>query len=444
MDAVTDRGISYQELLDADTRTVPETLRLVCPIDFDSDDVPVSRYTTREFHELEKEKLWKRSWQMACREEEIPAVGDTHVYDIAGLSYLVVRTTPSKIKAFPNACLHRGRLLRDWSGPAFELRCAFHGFCWDLDGALKNVPCPWDFPDLDPDSWSLPELSVGTWGGFVFINPDPDAEPLDSYVGDLTRHFERWPLEDRYVQAHVVKVVPCNWKACQEAFMEALHIVTTHPQLAAGMGDTNSQYDVFGNFSRTIAANATPSPRLRWAPTEQEILDSMLDRRLDEVARVEVSEGETARFASAERMRKALGRTLGDAVEHLSDAELVDSFQYTLFPNFHPWGAYNRLTYRFRPNGDDHRSSIMDVILLAPFIGERPPPAPVRWLAANEDWTEAPELGRLSKVFQQDSLNLPSVQRGLESTQKPGVTFSNYQETKIRHFYRLLDQLLAR
>lgn len=441
---VSGRGITYQALLATDTRPVPETLRLESPIDFESADIPVSVYTSRAFHELEKEKLWKRSWQMACREEHIPEIGDTYVYDIAGLSYLVVRTGPARIQAFPNACLHRGRALRDHSGPAAELRCAFHGFCWELDGTLKDVPCPWDFPGLDPQEWALPELSVGTWGGFVFVNPDPAAEPFDSYVGDLTRHFERWPLEQRYVQAHVAKIIRCNWKACQEAFMEAFHIVVTHPQLLPGMGDTNAQYDIFGNFNRAIAANGTPSPYLRWEPTEQDIMDALVDRRLDEPARVTVPDGMTARAYAADRQRKVLRPVLGDEVDRLSDAELVDSLHYTLFPNFHPWGGYSRIVYRFRPHGDDHTTSIMEVMILSPFRGERPPPAEVHWLGADDDWTEAAELGRLTKVFQQDSFNLPAVQRGLESTQKAGVTFSFYQESKIRHFHRLLDEHLAR
>ena len=104
------------------------------------------------------------------------------------------------------------------------------------------------------------------------------------------------------------------------------------------------------------------------------------------------------------------------------DAEFIDNFDYTLFPNFHPWGAYNRIVYRFRPNGDDHRSAIMEVFFLAPFSGERPPPAECHRLEVDEPWTDAPELGMLAKVFEQDSFNMPKVQRGLEATAKPGVT----------------------
>ena len=125
----------------------------------------------------------------------------------------------------------------------------------------------------------------------------------------------------------------------------------------------------------------------------------------------------------------------------MSDAELMDSIDYTVFPNFHPWGAFNRIVYRFRPNGDDHRSSIMECIFLAPFSGERPPNVPVHFLEEHETFTDAPELGMLGKVFNQDLFNMARVQQGLETTRKPGVTLGNYQESKIRWLHDKLDRV---
>jgi phenylpropionate dioxygenase-like ring-hydroxylating dioxygenase large terminal subunit len=439
-------GVNYQELLNADTHPVAPSLRLQAPYYSGVDDYPVCNYTSREVHEREKQKLWRRAWQMACREEELCTVGDTVVYEICDISIVVIRSAPAEIKAFYNACLHRGRLLREWDGPVTELRCPFHGFCWGLDGSLKHVPCEWDFPQLAEreGDFRLPEVRVGTWGGFVFINMDPEAESFESFVGNLSEHFGKWPLEDRYKAAHVAKVIRANWKVVQEAFMEAFHVVTTHPQLLAGIGDANSQYDVWGNFSRAITPNGTPSPHLSWTPSEQDMLDSMVDRRLDEPAALEVPAGMTARQFYAVLIRRSLRPALGDDVEELSDAELADSIYYTLFPNFHPWGAYNRIVYRFRPNGDDHESAIMECMFLSPFAGERPPPAPIHWLTEEERWMDAPELGMLGRVFDQDAFNLPNVQKGLKTMHKAGVTLAAYQETKIRHFHALLDEWLAR
>ena len=113
---------------------------------------------------------------------------------------------------------------------------------------------------------------------------------------------------------------------------------------------------------------------------------------------------------------------------------------YTLFPNFHPWGAFNKIVYRFRPLGNDPNRSVMEVMYLSPFRGKRPPAAPIHWLGEDEDWTKAPELGFLTKVFNQDTANLGRVQRGLQAAAHKEVTFGHYQETKLRHFHALLDR----
>jgi phenylpropionate dioxygenase-like ring-hydroxylating dioxygenase large terminal subunit len=444
---VRSTALSYQRLLDSDTHRVPEVLRRENPLGAGPSEVPVERYTSREFFDLEVEKLWKRVWQMACREEDIPNVGDHLVYDIAGMSFIVVRSKPDEIRSYYNACLHRGRMLRESAGcRATEFRCPFHGFAWNIDGTLKHIPGEWDFPHINKAEWKLPEVKVGTWGGFVFINMDPNCEPLHDFLGaELTEQFKRWPLERRFKQAHVAKILRCNWKVAQEAFMEAFHVVATHPQLLAGIGDANSQYDAWGNFSRAITANGTPSPHLSWTPTEQQMFDSMTDRRLDEPPAVYIPDGKTAREVSAANGREMLRPVLGKSVDELSDAELVDSFYYTVFPNFHPWGAYNRITYRFRPHGTEVDQSIMECMYLAPFRkGQKPPSAPIHWLGPDEDWCEAPELGFLARVFNQDTFNLSKVQKGLRTTAKKTVTLAKYQELKLRHFHHTLEKWIAR
>jgi phenylpropionate dioxygenase-like ring-hydroxylating dioxygenase large terminal subunit len=433
-------GITYQQLLDADTHPVPDVLRLQSPRDLGTADFPVERYTSRDWHRREVDWLWRRVWQFACREEHIPEPGDYIVYEIAELSFIVIRTATGEIKAYPNACLHRGRRLKDHEGHCSELRCPFHGFAWALDGRLADVPAQWDFPQVAArgPEFDLPECRVDTWAGFVFINPDPGAGPLADFIGELADHFAGWDLGQRYVQAHVAKVIRANWKVAQEAFCEAFHVNATHPQILPYLGDTNSQVDIWDTFSRVITPGGTPSPLLSWEPTEDEILRAMLDVRVDQDTPFGLADGQTARAAGAAAARERWRPVVGDRVDTMSDAEMMDSLDYTLFPNFHPWGAFNRIVYRFRPNGDDHRSCLMEVLFLAPFSGERPPPAPVHVLGVDEPWTDAPELGMLAKVFDQDTFNMANVQLGLEATFKPGITLSAYQESKVRWLHELL------
>jgi hypothetical protein len=214
----------------------------------------------------------------------------------------------------------------------------------------------------------------------------------------------------------------------------------THPQILSYLGDVNSQVDVWDHCARVITPGGTPSPLLGETVSEQEMVRGMLDVRVDQDSPVTLEEGQTARAVLADMSRQRWRAVVGDSVDQMSDSEMMDSIDYTVFPNFHPWGAYNRITYRFRPNGDDHRSSIMECFFLSPFKGQRPPPAKERRLAADEPWATAPELGMLAKVFEQDVFNMAKVQKGLETTRKPGATFSNYQESKIRWLHDLLGQ----
>ena len=359
---------------------------------------------------------------MACREEHIPEVGSYVRYDIAGDSYLVVRTRDG-IKAYVNACLHRGRALKDYDGRCSEFRCSFHGFTWRLDGTLRYTPAPPEFPDIeaDRDAWRLPQAKVGLWGGFVFINPDPDAQSFEEFIGDLPEHFAKWDLEHRYIQAHVSKKIKCNWKVAQEAFSEGLHLGATHPQSAPYVGDANSAVDVYGNYGRQISPSGTPIEDLPMDALEVDILKRMLDIREGEDLPIPFEQRSTARGAMAEAGRERWRRVIGDDADDVSDAEFVDHWAYLVFPNLHPWGGFNRIVYRFRPNGDHHDESIFEVMFLTPYRGKRPPTAEITHLDFDQPWSDAPELQTLGLVMEQDTFNMEAVQRGLETTRQPFV-----------------------
>ena len=139
-------GDSYQQMLDRENNPVPAPLRESTDTYLGSSNLSVDRYLSREFHELEVEKMWKRTWQAVCRESEIPNAGDFHVYDIARFSVVVTRTEAGDLKGYHNACLHRGRQLRQNCGSAREFKCPYHGFRWSLDGDFLGAPCELESP----------------------------------------------------------------------------------------------------------------------------------------------------------------------------------------------------------------------------------------------------------------------------------------------------------
>ena len=452
MDIIARRpGPSVQDIYAADRVAPPAVLRSESPPQGQSsEDVSAERYFSRAWHDAEVAKVWRKTWQFACREEHIPAVGDQTVYDIVDDSVLIVRTAADTVKAYINSCLHRGTMLRTEAGSARQIRCPFHGWTWNLDGTLKVLPGQWDFPHVDKARFCLPEVQVGRWGGFVFVNLDPECEPFESYLENLPEHFADFRLEDRYVAAHVAKVMPCNWKLGMEAFTEAYHVPVAHPQVTGYYGDSNTQYDIWPgvrHVSRMLSVQGVASPA-RPATTPQQTIEEMRrDVPFFAGRPIEVGEGDTARSLLAERAREKIGRSSGADMAALSDAEALDLIEYLLFPNMVPWGGQALpIVYRFRPNGNDPDSHVMEIMFLFAKAadGSHPPPAAMNLLRPDQDWKDAPELGSAAMVADQDTDNLMRIQRGLKASRKPGVTLARYQESRIRHFHETLDAYLAR
>ncbi|MFZ0664972.1 MAG: aromatic ring-hydroxylating dioxygenase subunit alpha [Acidimicrobiales bacterium] len=444
--AIPDGARFVQGLLDAESRPVPSVLRATSFVDMGDSDIPRERYISQEIHDLEVEKVWGRAWQVACREEEIPDEGDIWVHEIAGTSLIVLRTAGG-LKAFYNSCLHRGTQLRTSSGNASELRCPFHGFTWNLDGTFRGMPCEWDFPHIDRADFGLPQIRTASWGGFVFVNLDPDAQPLDTYLEVLPEHFSAWPLEDRYTSAHVMRELPCNWKVALEAFIESYHTVAVHPQLLKTSGDAQTEYDVYpgiAHINRMITPVGVASTH-RHDVSEQQIVDAMFVTRDDPDAKL--AEGQSARGLLADRKRRELGEKTGGDFSELTDCEALDAIEYFCFPNFVPWAGYTTpLAYRFRPFGNDVSRSIMDVWILDPLPFDKPRPRATvcRRLGAEQSWADAPELGFLGPILDQDTQTLVMIERGLETSRKQGVTLARYQESRIRHFHQTLGHYLSR
>jgi phenylpropionate dioxygenase-like ring-hydroxylating dioxygenase large terminal subunit len=444
-------AISVQELLDREKVAVPATLRKNFNVHMGSDRLPAARWTSKEFAELEMNKMWTKVWQFACREEHIPDVGDYTTYEIGDWSFLLIRTAPETIKAYWNACLHRGNQLKPEGthGNAAELRCTFHGFTWTIEGELTDIPCRWDFPHVTDEEYRLPEVKVGTWGGFVFINMDENCESLESFLGDFVQEFDRWDFKNKYIMNHIAKRVDMNWKVGIEAFAESYHVIETHPQIMPSTADANTQYDVdpARNYNRMITAMGVQSPHMEEI-TQQAIVDSMSPRahrlgmNMDDF---KVPEGQTAREFLAEMRRKTVGAAKNHDYSHATDSEMMDAIQYFVFPNFFPWGGMGtNITYRFRPDGLNPDSALMEVFILSDYdqSGPRPEPAPMRLLGEDQEWIVAEdEIGGLAGVFQQDMTNMPRVQKGMKSL-KRGVTLANYQESRLRHLHWKIDEYI--
>jgi len=273
---------------------------------------------------------------------------------------------------------------------------------------------------------------------------------LEEYLGVLPEHFQDWNLGDRYVEVHIRKKLPANWKASAEAFLEAYHILETHSQSVMTAGDANAQYDVFGDHvTRFIHTIATTSPHVpaEKRPDEQAMLQMLMARKNagDDVP--EIPTGERARDVYARHMQSVLGKAYDNDFSHLSVAETIDSIEYHLFPNafFFP-GLQIPLCYRFRPDGPDPDKCIYEVLYLRPKpqSGKVPEPAEPFDLDVNDSYTTVPGLPTsLGQVLDQDTTNLAAQTRGFKSSKKRGQTLGNYQEVRARHLQDMVRRYIA-
>ncbi len=443
-------GTSWNDLMDTDTRPVPDFLRQENYQYLGNEPLKAERYTSPDFFRRELDRMWPRVWQFAAREEDIPQPGDFALYENAGRSYLVTRQPDGSVRAFHNVCLHRGRKLRLESGSASEFKCPFHGFAWNTNGSLKNIPCRWDFPHLKDEKMALPEAQVGRWAGYIFIREADEGPSLEEYLAPLPDFFKRWRHEECTTVIWVGKVVNANWKAVAEAFMEAWHTIETHPQILPFTGDANTQYSTYGDHvNAALTPFAVISPHIDPAGKEQQwIVDEFLKyngRAGGTEMSVQVPDGMTARRAMAAANREKYQADSGYDHSHVTDAELLDAFVYNVFPNFAPWGGFMpNIVYRWRPWPDQDKT-LMEVRILVrlPADAPRPPPVEMNFLGPDQPWTDAKELGVLGDVFQQDMENLPFVQEGLKCSKNGEVQLGNYQEIRVRHLHATLDKYLA-
>ncbi len=440
-------GRSIYDVLSTDAVPAPPPL-LASAYDFLGDaDLDAQRYTDPGFAAKEMTKMWAKTWQWACREEHIPEAGDRYVYDIGPYSVIISRDEAGALHAFRNSCTHRGTRLIGSEGTGFGsgITCPFHGWSWHCDGTLEQIPAKWDFPHVQPQTHDLRPVACAVWGGFIFINLDTAAAPLSDQLEVMTEHFEHFPLDTRRIKVHVQKRLPANWKAAQEAFLEAYHNVETHHS----PNGANTQYDIFGRFvTRFIHNTGTYSPEslndypgTEWRDpvlTEAEIL-----ARTVGITR-ELEAGETARAVAAEDGRSRLASALGESQADLSDSQILDSIEYHLFPNMFFFPGINiPMVYRFRPDGDQVDTCLFDLLILEPWHAGQAkpfPPEPV-FLDVNQSYTDVPELGWLGRVYDEDTGNLALQQQGLKSAGK-GLTLGNYQEARIRRIHQTLDEFL--
>jgi len=196
----------------------------------DAETLPVWCYTSDAFYRREVERIWHKAWNFIGAADRLRAPGDYFTITFAGVPIIVLRDKEGELRAFANSCRHRGSALLEGEGHCRLIVCPYHSWSYHLDGALAGAPEMQQTHDFAPEDNALIPLALGSWGGFLFINFDPDAAPLADYLGDLPDKVAPYQLDQMACARRKEYVMECNWKLFVENAKESYHIATVHKQ----------------------------------------------------------------------------------------------------------------------------------------------------------------------------------------------------------------------
>lgn len=411
--------------------------------------IPAERYYDPEFFELEKKHLWPHVWQMACRLQEIPNVGDFMEYTILDKSVIVINTR-NGIKAFHNACRHRGVRLATGPGNCAKTGfiCPFHGWRWNMEGENTFVFGKQIFNEelLAHAEIDLPPVRLELWAGCAFINFDDDAPGLRESLGPIAakvdaRHGDQLKMDWWYST-----ILPANWKIALEAFLEGYHVMRTHPQMHEIMpmaygpdieGRTPPRnWDSHETVNRMIDYHLCVSEGMAGMihPTERPMLEQLRDMELpnDPLEALQAFHQRLREKIAADGL--ARGAPMFDVAKVCKEQPLM-AVEY-VFPNFFLLPVFSAMSsYRVRPLTPE--TCYFELWSLALYPDGEEPEAPRQPTFLPYDSPDYP------LIPMQDYSNIPLQQLGLHAGNFTHMRLSREKEGTISNYHRLIDGYIA-
>jgi phenylpropionate dioxygenase-like ring-hydroxylating dioxygenase large terminal subunit len=200
------------------------------------------------YYQLEREAIFRKTWLHVGRVEQIPRKGNyfTKELQVADTSLVIVRSGPGDastgehgVRAFHNVCRHRGNKLvwndlpgEEVKGTCRQFTCKYHAWRYSLEGDLTFVQQEHEFFDIDKSKYGLKTVRCEVWEGFIFINLDPDAAPLEEYLGEFGAGLKGYPFGEM-TEVYTYKAeINANWKLFIDAFAEFYHAPILHMKQA--------------------------------------------------------------------------------------------------------------------------------------------------------------------------------------------------------------------
>jgi phenylpropionate dioxygenase-like ring-hydroxylating dioxygenase large terminal subunit len=423
----------------------------------------VEPYISEEYARAERDKLWRKVWLQAGRVEEIPEVGNYLTYQILDDSILIVRSAPDTIKAFYNVCSHRGRRLVDTAqgahhahGKQLKFVCGFHGWTYNLEGHCTFI--------MDKDNWQgalndqrtrLGSIKVDTWGGWIWINLDPNSEPLRNYLEPAASMLDPFELENMRFRWRRWIVFDCNWKVAMEAFDETYHVPGTHPEFMrfgnfVGWGRPQGKHSHIGydapkgldenKAKLRLGAGADPRKSTAemqlytWREVTTQTLVDAAARLVDELPEGTPADKVLKHWLDSARRDDAARGVVWPTVDPAHVGKTGTSWQ--IFPNFQIGHAVNNmLCYSARPFGYNPDKCIFEAAVYELFPKGKEPPTEWEYLSVDH-----PKWG---SVLVQDFANMAAVQQGLKNGGFRGALPNPKAEGAVTSLHRNLARYMG-
>lgn len=383
MDAATVEHLKDAMRLEAERTSPPEGFPALPRI-------PGGRYTDPSFLALEDGHLWRKSWLYACHIDELPEVGSFQLFKRTGSPILVVRGKDDVVRAFYNTCRHRGApLVRECKGRVDGLVCGYHGWTYGLDGRLMNLRDKRDFVDLDLSKYPLSPVRCERFGNWIFVNEDPDAEPLLQHLGPIPPMLEEiQPEQVRFVHRKSYPV-KCNVKVLLDAFLEVYHLKSIHQNTVDRFLDHRGTNITL--WPRGHSLMVTPNRRPDWQDP------------------------------GTRGMRR---------IETATEITRSNNPSFLFYPNLvTPVDATGNPFILFWPTGP--RSMEIEIVWFAPDWGDGP---------IDPLWET--RLSNFERILEEDTQFAEQIQESVESGAFDGIVL-NYQERRIYHWHEELDRRIG-
>ncbi len=217
--------------------------------------LPSHLYIAPEQLELEKERIFGRTWQLVARTDDLARPGDFVPVTILDEPLVITHGLDGRLRAFYNVCRHRAGQVALTRGNRKSLQCRYHGWTYGLDGRLRACPEMDGTAHFDKEQFGLIPVRVERWGPFVFANLDPDAPALVDVLGAIPAEVAAagYDVERMRLVERRDYVIDCNWKVYVDNYLEGYHLPIAHPGLFKELDYDAYRVDTYRWYSKQHA-----------------------------------------------------------------------------------------------------------------------------------------------------------------------------------------------